>query len=141
MSDIAALACTLPRSVQQEYAEEFERLTALSGGALDTWTARHDAHDLAQQLQAQGFAAAPVQDIEDLMEHDPQVKARGSLTPIEHAHLGVFGHVRTPLILSRDAFAPFRAPDIGEHNRDIALDISGLTPERFEELQALGVFK
>lgn len=120
---------------------EFDRLMTLAGGALEDWTARHDAHELAQHLQSQGFAAAPVQDIEDLMEHDPQIAARGSLTPIEHAHLGIFGHVRTPLILSRDAFAPFRAPDIGEHNRDIALDISGLTPARFEELQALGVFK
>ncbi|ESQ89232.1 hypothetical protein ABAC460_13120 [Asticcacaulis sp. AC460] len=120
---------------------ELDRLLALAGGPLEAWTAQHDAHDLAHRLQAEGFAAAPVQDIEDLMEHDPQVAARQSLVDIEHAHLGVFGHVRTPLILSRDAFAPFRAPDIGEHNRDVALHLSGLSPARFAELEALGVFR
>ncbi len=120
---------------------ELQQLKAIAGGPLEAWTARHDADDLAQRLQAQGFAAAPVQDIEDLMEYDLQVAARGSLVVLEHAHLGVFGHVRTPLILSRDAFAPFRAPDIGEHNRDIALQLSGLTAARFAELEALGVFR
>ncbi|EGF90060.1 coA-transferase family III family protein [Asticcacaulis biprosthecium C19] len=120
---------------------ERDRLQALAGGPLEAWTAQHDALELAQRLQAEGIAAAPVQDIEDLMDYDPQVAARQSLVDIEHAHLGVFGHVRTPLILSRDAFAPFRAPDIGEHNRDVALELSGLTPARFAELEALGVFR
>ena len=71
-------------------------------------------------LQSAGIAAGVVQDIEDLMERDPQLSARGSLIPLEHAVLGTFGHMRTPMTLSRGQLQPYRAPNIGEHSGSIA---------------------
>lgn len=120
--------------------EAFAGITA-TDTAIAGWTAPQDAHSLAAALQAAGIAAAVVQDVEDLIERDPQIAARGSLVPIEHAVLGTFGHLRTPIAFSRSANAPFRAASIGEHGEAIARDISGLSPERIAALAANGVFR
>src|SRR5262249_34434712 len=109
--------------------------------ALTQWTAQHDAHSLMATLQAAGIAAGVVQDIEDLLEHDPTIRQRGSLVPLEHAVLGTFGHVRTPITFSNTTAQPFRPPSIGEHSHAIALEIAGLTPERVQQLESLGVFQ
>ena len=95
---------------------------------------------VVQRLQAAGIAAGVVQDIEDMIEHDPSLAARGGLCPIEHARLGVFGHVRTPMAFSRDTTVPFRPPGLGEHSVLIAQETAGLPAERVAALQALGVF-
>jgi len=98
-------------------------------------------HDLMLRLQAIGIAAGVVQDIEDTMENDPQLQARSALMQMEHAVLGRFGHMRTPISFSRSALAPFRAPSLGEHSEHIATGISALTRQRVAELKELGVFK
>lgn len=103
--------------------------------------AREDDHELMQRLQQLGIAAGAVQDIEDTMERDPQLKARGALWQLEHAVLGSFGHVRTPISFSRSVLMPFRAPSLGEHSEQIAAEIAGISAQRIAELQELGVFK
>ena len=75
------------------------------------------------------------------MEHDPQIAARDALVTLDHAVLGPFGHVATPIAFSRDAMQPFRAPSMGEHAHEVARSISGLSDDRIEELEAAGVFK
>jgi crotonobetainyl-CoA:carnitine CoA-transferase CaiB-like acyl-CoA transferase len=108
---------------------------------LRRWTATQPERDLAERLQQQGIAAAPVQDIEDLMEHDPQLANRGALIPLEHAVLGTFGHMRTPITFSRSRIDAFRAPNLGEHSHEIARMLCGLSEERIAALEALGVFQ
>jgi crotonobetainyl-CoA:carnitine CoA-transferase CaiB-like acyl-CoA transferase len=108
---------------------------------LTAWTQDQDASELATQLQALGIAAGVVQDIEDLMERDPQLAVRGALIPLEHPLLGKFGHARTPISFSRSPVEAFRAPSLGEHGHQIASELCGLTPERIADLELLGVFK
>jgi crotonobetainyl-CoA:carnitine CoA-transferase CaiB-like acyl-CoA transferase len=108
---------------------------------LTSWTRDQDASELATQLQALGIAAGAVQDIEDLMERDPQIAARGALIPLDHPLLGKFGHARTPISFSRSPVEAFRAPSLGEHGHQIASELCGLTAERITELDSLGVFK
>lgn len=108
---------------------------------LAAWTAGQAGADLASRLQAAGIPAGAVQDIEDLIEHDPQIAARQSLVLLDHPLLGPFGHVRTPMTFSRSSVVPFRAPRIGEHSREIASEIAGLPTERIDELERLGVFR
>jgi crotonobetainyl-CoA:carnitine CoA-transferase CaiB-like acyl-CoA transferase len=98
-------------------------------------------HALVEALQAQGIAAGVVQDIEDLIERDSSLQARGALVTLPHPKLGAFGHVRTPMSYSGDRVEPFRAPALGEHNREIALQVAGLPESRYEALQAAGVLK
>jgi crotonobetainyl-CoA:carnitine CoA-transferase CaiB-like acyl-CoA transferase len=114
----------------QQAAEELRR-----------WTATQPERELAERLQKAGIAAGPVQDIEDLMEHDPQLASRGALVPLEHAVLGTFGHMRTPISFSRSRIDAFRAPSLGEHSQNIARTLCGLTAERIAALEALGVFQ
>lgn len=121
---------------------EWDALMRLSGGPdLAAWTRTQDDHALATLLQSEGLAAAAVQDIEDLLEHDPQIAARAALVTLDHPHLGPFDHVATPIRLSRDSLQPFRAPSIGEHSEQVAREISGISAARFEALAATGLFK
>jgi crotonobetainyl-CoA:carnitine CoA-transferase CaiB-like acyl-CoA transferase len=124
---------------------DWQRLCKLAGVttaiALKDWCRRQDAHALMAELQSAGIAAGVVQDIEDLLERDPQIAARSAMIPLDHAVLGRFGHVRTPINFSASTVAPFRAPSIGEHSADIARELCGLSEARIDELQKLGVFK
>ncbi len=132
-------------------AADWQRLREVAGlpvddaAALDAqlaaWTAGQAGEALVAQLQAAGVAAGLVQDIEDLMERDPQIAARGALITLDHEALGPFGHVRAPITFSRSRIAPFRAPRIGEHCREIARELAGLSQERIDALERLGVFR
>jgi len=82
-----------------------------------------------------------VQDIEDLFERDPLIATRHALVPLVHPLLGTFGHMRTPIDFSQSRPRPFRAPAMGEHNRQIAAALCGLSASRIAELEQLGVFK
>jgi crotonobetainyl-CoA:carnitine CoA-transferase CaiB-like acyl-CoA transferase len=120
--------------------DDLHRLAQLAGGKpIAEWTATQEDHALVEALQAQGIAAGVVQDIEDLVEHDAALQARGALVTLPHPKLGPFGHVRTPMSFSGDGVEPFRAPALGEHNREIALQVAGLPESRFEALQVAGV--
>lgn len=108
---------------------------------LNAWCREQEAQALMEQLQNQGIAAGVVQDIEDLIEHDPQIATRQALVNLEHSLLGSFGHVRTPISFSMASTSPYRAPSIGEHSLAIANDLCGLSAARIEELERLGVFR
>jgi crotonobetainyl-CoA:carnitine CoA-transferase CaiB-like acyl-CoA transferase len=109
--------------------------------ALTRWCAGLEDQAAAARLQRLGIAAGAVQDMADLFERDPQIRARQSLVDLAHPLLGVFGHMRTPIGFSRAVNAPFRAPAMGEHNRRIAAEICGLSDARIDELEKSGVFK
>lgn len=122
-------------------AAERERLHAITGEDIAGWTCQREDHRIAEKLQAAGLACGVVQDCEDLMDRDPQMAARGALTVLDHPLLGPFGHVATPLRLSRDKFAAFRAPSMGEHSHEIARTICGLDEADIARLDDEGVFQ
>jgi crotonobetainyl-CoA:carnitine CoA-transferase CaiB-like acyl-CoA transferase len=135
------LAVTFETARSWQTFAQAESLDAASpDAALGAWcAARTDAHAV-ERLQQLGVAAGAVQDMSDLM-NDPQLQARQPLVPLHHPLLGEFGHMRTPLDFSRATTAPFRAPSMGEHNRQIATELCGLPPARFEALEQMGVFR
>jgi crotonobetainyl-CoA:carnitine CoA-transferase CaiB-like acyl-CoA transferase len=117
------------------------RLNELAGGrALAEWTVDQDERELVNRLQSNGIAAGVLQDIEDLVEHDAPLRARGALVELPHPKLGAFGHVRTPISFSRDLPHPYRAPGMGEHNAQILL-AAGLDSASHARLEAAGVLK
>jgi crotonobetainyl-CoA:carnitine CoA-transferase CaiB-like acyl-CoA transferase len=119
---------------------DLARLDQLAGGRpLAEWTRTQDDYELVDWLQRAGIAAGVVQDIEDLFERDPGLRARGALVELPHPKLGSFGHVRTPLSFSGHALEPFRAPAIGEHSSEILREVCGLSAERLAELECRGV--
>ena len=114
---------------------------AARAAALAAWCLAQPEAVAVEYLQKMQIAAGSVQDMSDLVERDPQIGERGSLVKLRHPQLGEFGHMRTPIDFSRSRSTPFRAPGMGEHNRQIARDTCGLADARVAELEELGVFK
>jgi len=139
------VAMTFETQTQWQSFAQSEGWSATDGEARDAllqkWCEVREDAAAAEHLQRMGVAAGVVQDMSDLMERDEHLKARHPLVSLEHPQLGPFGHMSTPIGFSRSGFDPFRAPGMGEHNRQIATDVCGLAPERFEALEKLGVFR
>jgi len=119
---------------------EREKLLSITGPDIAAWTSTREGRAIAELLQAEGIAAGALQDCEDLLEGDPQMAGREALIVLNHAVLGPFGHVNTPLRFSRDRFQPFRAPSMGEHSHEIARTICGLDEDTVQRLQEQGAF-
>ena len=127
-------------SVRDE--SEWTRLMQLTHGAApETWSATQSDVALAETLQREGIAAGVVQDMADLVDHDPVIAARGALVMLDHPRLGAFGHVRTPMTFSGDLNRPYRAPALGEHTLEVARSLAGISEERLQQLQSLGVLE
>ena len=140
------IAIVLPTAAAWQILRRFGNMaeaadTTARDAAIEAWCRNLDGQILMEELQRAGIAAGVVQDVDDLMEFDPQLAARGCLLPLQHPLLGPFGHLRTPLTLSGHQLRPFRAPSIGEHSLSIAQDICGLEPARIAELELKGVFQ
>jgi crotonobetainyl-CoA:carnitine CoA-transferase CaiB-like acyl-CoA transferase len=139
------IAISLPRPDDWQLLRSLAALPDVGDGAardaaIASWSRDQSGALLAARLQQSGIAAGVVQDIEDLYA-DPQLAARGSLVQIEHAALGRFGHIRTPVTYSRAAQRPYRAANLGEHSVSIAGELCGIDAARIAELQSLGVFQ
>jgi crotonobetainyl-CoA:carnitine CoA-transferase CaiB-like acyl-CoA transferase len=127
-------------SVRDE--SEWARLMHLTRGAApEAWSASQSEVALAEALQREGIAAGAVQDMADLVDRDPVIAARGALVMLDHPRLGAFGHIRTPLTFSGDINRPYRAPALGEHTTEVARTVAGMTEQRLQELQKLGVLE
>jgi crotonobetainyl-CoA:carnitine CoA-transferase CaiB-like acyl-CoA transferase len=139
------IAVTVHTQRQWQAFARSERLAetdaATRAAILAAWCASREDGAAVEYLQSLQIAAGVVQDASDLVERDPQIRARGSLLRLAHPLLGEFGHMRTPIDFSRSAGVAFRAPNMGEHNRRIARDVCGLTEARVAELEKMGVFK
>jgi crotonobetainyl-CoA:carnitine CoA-transferase CaiB-like acyl-CoA transferase len=121
---------------------EWTRLMRLTAGAApEAWSAGQSEVALVEALQREGIAAGVVQDMADLVDRDPVIAARGALVMLDHARLGAFGHVRTPMTFSHGVNRPYRAPALGEHTQEIARTLAGMTEERLQALRTLGVFE
>jgi benzylsuccinate CoA-transferase BbsF subunit len=109
---------------------------------LSAWTRNADALTLMQQCQQAGVPAGVVQDGADLVEHDPQLRQRGFLQPMddEHPTLGptwidrlVIQFDTTPC----DDYQRTRA--VGEDSAAILKDWLGMDEATLAELNNAGV--
>jgi crotonobetainyl-CoA:carnitine CoA-transferase CaiB-like acyl-CoA transferase len=97
-------------------------------------TARHDAHALAERLQAAGVPAHAVQSSADLSA-DPQLAARGHFFPVEHPSAGASWIESSRIRLSRTpARVPSVAPSLGGDNELVLRELLGYDDERISEL-------
>lgn len=108
--------------------------------AVARWLNGQDAESAMSALQRSGIPAGRVKDARDIL-HDPQLEKSGHWVRLEHPEMGLTVHdgpvarlSRTPGSLSRPA------PLLGQHTREVMLEVLGLTPEEFERLQAQDVF-
>lgn len=98
--------------------------------AVQEWTTRHPAEQVMQVLQAHGVPAGVVQHAGDLIENDPQMRARGFYREVEHPEIGSMLVEGVPFQLSETPGYPRRpAPLLGEHNDLVLQGVLGMTED------------
>ena len=93
--------------------------------------------ELATMLDSTGVIWAPMQTLPEAMS-DPQVRANGYITTLDHPVHGPFETLQTPLKFSdSDVRARTAAPELGQHTEEVLLDI-GYSWDDIEELRQDG---
>ena len=94
------------------------------------------------RCQAAGVPAGVVQDARDLVEGDPQLRARGFYESATHTVAGAFLHEG---VVARLAATPGRvwpaAPRLGEHTRELLTGLLDLSDAEVDRYAAAGVLE
>ncbi|MFJ6894278.1 CoA transferase [Streptomyces hokutonensis] len=110
--------------------------------ALGEWTRTLPADVAAEALQAHGIPAGAVQDGRELVEHDPQLRARGFYVRKEHPVAGAFLHEGVPIRLTRTPGAVREAaPVLGADTDAVLSEVAGFSAERVQQLREAGVLR
>ena len=112
-------------------------------GEIDTrlgeWTGVQTPRQCARVLQDHGVPAGVVQSGEDLY-HDPHLRARGYVLPIEHPGLGSFEHAGFTVGLSATPASVQRpAPALGADTEEVFTRILGMPAGEVRRLSEDGV--
>jgi crotonobetainyl-CoA:carnitine CoA-transferase CaiB-like acyl-CoA transferase len=109
---------------------------------LSAWTRNADALTLMQQCQQAGVPAGVVQDGADLVEHDPQLRQRGFLQPMDDVHPTLGPTWIDRLVIQFDT-TPCddyqRTRAVGEDSAAILKDWLGMDEATLAELNNAGV--
>lgn len=98
------------------------------------WTRTRDKWAIADELQAAGIAAAPVEHLRDMLENDPQLPGRYQVVRQPEAP-------DVDIVIDREAarwvgheLVLERAPMLGEHNVYVVQELLGRSDEAFARL-------
>jgi len=106
---------------------------------LTKWTIQHTAEEAVDLLQEAGVSAGVVQNAEDL-SRDPQLMARNFFVQLEHPILGKIVSDRSPIRFEEDDTVNWRAaPQLGEDNRYVFLELLGFTEEELSHYVERGI--
>ncbi len=110
------------------------------GAAVERWTRRRSAEEVAEALQGAGIAAAVVADAEDLCRHDPQLRARGYWVTVPTPEGDSVTLDGIPFQLSdRPGFVDAPGPLLGEHTDAVLRRVLRLPAEEIAELHRHGI--
>jgi benzylsuccinate CoA-transferase BbsF subunit len=118
-------------SARKENEDELEEL-------VNKWSVHYAPREVMTMMQQAGVPAGIVQNAEDIVDHDPQVKAREFLPRRNHSVIGDFLHERWPFLLSQTPGETRSFPCLGEHNHYVCTEILGMSDEEFAELENSG---
>jgi benzylsuccinate CoA-transferase BbsF subunit len=98
------------------------------------------AEELMSVLQKNGVAAGVVRTAADVIEKDPQLRARGHWIYLDHPEMGRSLYNAPPFRISGLADVPSTpAPLLGQHTCDVCRDLLGLSEGEIGALQSEGV--
>lgn len=109
-------------------------------GLISAWTLEHSPEEIMTRLQKAGVAAGIVQNTQDLLETDPQLRHRGFFQLLNHPDMGMVYHMGWPVNLFRTPYQLTRAPLLGEHTEMVCKDILKLSEEEIKDLKSSGAF-
>lgn len=109
---------------------------------IGAWTATRDRHELMHLFARAGIACGVVQDVEDQLERDEHLAARGFFERIYHHAKGMVLAPGIPLGLGG---TPGRTRDAGHarghHNREVFRELLGLSTADYDAELAAGVIE
>jgi crotonobetainyl-CoA:carnitine CoA-transferase CaiB-like acyl-CoA transferase len=106
--------------------------------AVSAWTTSRTREAVANELQARGIEAVPVQDFGDVHD-DPQLAARGHFVALEHPFMGAGLYERNGFRIADAPSGYDRAgPTMGQDNDWVLGDLLGLSREEQDRLLAEG---
>lgn len=105
------------------------------------WTTELTDYEAMQILQAVGVRAGVCQHASDKLERDPQLAARGWWHRLPHGELGesVFDGV-VPVLSRTPGSLRSASPLLGEHTREVMVDVLGMSEKEYAGYEAAGVF-
>lgn len=93
-----------------------------------------------EALRVAGVPAGAVNSAKDMLE-DPHLRERGFWQSVDHAVIGEIPMFHLPFRIGTDPRPAMTPPPLlGEHTREVATELLGLTDEQYDELLADGVF-
>jgi len=107
--------------------------------AVEAWTSTMDRYEVARRCQANGIAAGPVQDAEDLTMRDTQLAARGFFTTAHTETRGEYGLERFPARFNGECPPIYEGVrEIGHDTFDVVTGLLGYADDELAELMAGG---
>ena len=123
--------------VETRFAHRVELDTVLAAE-----TARFDADDLMQRLQARGVAAGAVRDAKGVVDDDPQLAARGHWARLDHPEAGETLYNAPPFrFADKPVGLRSRAPLLGEHTEAVCRDVLDMTDEEIASFTQSGALR
>lgn len=120
---------------RKENEDELDRL-------VEEWTIQRSPEEVMMLLQQAGVPAGVVQDSEDLLVHDPQIRARDYYAYLDHSVTGHSAYDGIAYRLSETPGRPrFGAPRIGEHTEYVCTEILGMSEDEITEYLVDGVLE
>lgn len=108
---------------------------------ISNWTRQYTDYAVMTKMQAAGVPAGVVQTMEDILDHDPQLKEREYMLPIKNPVLGVFGHPTPGFKLSKSKSQVRRAPLMGENTEYVCIELLGISDAEFAALVGDNLFE
>ncbi len=131
------IAITAETAAEAEALKMALGVKALDNETVASATCRHDKFALFDRLSAAGVAAGPVLDGKEVSEN-PELSASGHFTRIDHPVLGVSSMPTPPYRFSDTTAQVTAAPLLGEHNKQVFVDLLGLDAGKVEALMREG---
>lgn len=108
-------------------------------GPITAWTRQRSKAQMADELQAAGIRAAPVNRPSDVIA-SPYLAARNAFVTLTHPEAGTHAYMSLPFRLSLTQGSQRRAsPCFGADSRQVLQEMAGLTASEVDELVAEGV--
>jgi benzylsuccinate CoA-transferase BbsF subunit len=118
--------------------DELDRLHAITGTDVEAFTRTRTRLAVAEQLQAAGIEAVPVEDFGDLHD-DPQLAHRGHFEEHTNPAIGPGLYERNGFRLSASPGGYDRSgPTLGQDNEWALREVLGLAPDEIEGLRESG---
>lgn len=137
LCEIAHLPAALRSMSLEERQADEDRVDEL----LARWTCGRERDSLVATLHRAGLTAAPVADARDLAE-DLFLEARDFWAEVDHPEVGRRRYPGLPIQMSATPPTYRRgAPCLGEHNREVLVEVLDFDDARVDELERAGVLR